>query len=202
MCSAFTKIPKHNKGLFLLKKIFILLTKSQTTISKVIALTTKDVYTHASISFNNSLYPMYSFSREHIHIPLPARIRIEPLFSGFYEKFDNIPCALYETEVDDNKYQNAKTMVEEMFDNRKEYGYNIIGLFCCRLGLAFERKNKFFCSQFVGKVLTDEDIVEMPKPPSLIRPNDFSNTKELKCIYQGNLHELKEILLKQRICSN
>lgn len=103
-----------------MKKIYVLLTKSKTTISKVISLTTRDAYTHASISFNETLFPMYSFSREHIYIPLPANIRIEPLYSGFYKKFDDIPCALYEIEVDDDKYYKAKKMVENMFKNREK----------------------------------------------------------------------------------
>ena len=178
-----------------MKKIYILLTKSKTTISKVISLTTNDSYTHASISFNENLCPMYSFSREHIHIPLPANIRIEPLYSGFYKKYDNIPCALYVVEVTDTKYDAAKKFVENMLKNRKNYNYNIIGLLFCRLGVKFERKNKFFCSEFVSKVLVDKNIIKIKKSPSLIRPNDFTNMQELHCLYEGKLCDLKQNLL-------
>ena len=183
-----------------MKKIYVLLTKSKTTISKIIALTTKDSYTHASISFNETLFPLYSFSREHIYIPLPANIRIEPLYSGFYKKFDNIPCALFEIEVDDNKYYKAKEMVEKMFENRDQYNYNLIGLVSCRLGVKYERKNKFFCSQFVGKVLSDKNIIQTNIPPSLLRPNDFTKMEELKCLYEGELYKLKQLLLNQKFC--
>jgi inositol transport system substrate-binding protein len=182
-----------------LKKVYILLTRSKTTISKVIALTTKDSYTHASISFSENLFPMYSFSREHIHIPLPANIRIEPLFSGFYKKYDKIPCALYSIDVDDEKYYSAKKFVEEMLENKKTYAYNLIGLLCCRFGFKYDRKNKYFCSEFVSKVLMEKNIVKLPKAPSLIRPNDFTNMEELKCLYEGELYELKQNLYMPQI---
>lgn len=46
-----------------MKSIYILLTKSDTYISKIIRLTTDDTYTHASISFTEDLEPLYSFGR-------------------------------------------------------------------------------------------------------------------------------------------
>ena len=97
-----------------MKKIYILLTRSDTWISKLINLATDDTYTHASISFESGLQPLYSFSRECIHLPLPAGLRHEPLDYGFFKKYDTIPCALYELEVSDEVYDTAKEEVEQM----------------------------------------------------------------------------------------
>lgn len=44
-----------------MRKIYILLTKSDTWVSHLIKLVTNDTYTHASISFEPGLQPMYSF---------------------------------------------------------------------------------------------------------------------------------------------
>ena len=79
-----------------MKKIYILLTKSDTWVSHLIKLVTNDTYTHASISFEPDLQPMYSFSRKFVNLPLPAGLRMEPLDRGFYKKYSYIPCALYE----------------------------------------------------------------------------------------------------------
>jgi inositol transport system substrate-binding protein len=68
-----------------MKSIYILLTKSDTYVSKIIGLVTDDHYTHASISFEENLQPMYSFSRKFVHSPLPAGLRVEPLQQGFYK---------------------------------------------------------------------------------------------------------------------
>ena len=84
------KRPERNRS------IYILLTKSDTCISKIINLTTADRYTHASISFEENLQPMYSFARKYVHFPLPAGLRHEPLDEGFFKRYSYIPCALYE----------------------------------------------------------------------------------------------------------
>ena len=70
-----------------MKSIFILLTKSDTYVSRIIRLVTADTYTHASISFDESLQPLYSFSRKYVNKPLPAGLQTESLTTGFFEKF-------------------------------------------------------------------------------------------------------------------
>ena len=79
-----------------MKSIYLLLTRSDTYVSKTIGLATSDKYTHMSISFDEKLEPLYSFARKYKRTPLPAGIRHEDLYSGFYEKCNHIPCALYE----------------------------------------------------------------------------------------------------------
>ena len=69
-----------------MRKIYILLTKSDTWVSHLIKLVTNDTYTHASISFEPDLQPMYSFSRKFVNLPLPTGLRVEPLNKGFYKK--------------------------------------------------------------------------------------------------------------------
>mgnify|MGYP000490185553 CR=1 FL=1 len=69
-----------------MKSIYLLLTRSDTYVSKTIGLATSDKYTHISISFDEKLEPLYSFARKYKRTPLPAGIRHEALYSGFYEK--------------------------------------------------------------------------------------------------------------------
>ena len=58
-----------------MKSIYLLLTKSDTYVSKTIGLATSDKYTHISISFEETLEPLYSFARKYKRTPLPAGIR-------------------------------------------------------------------------------------------------------------------------------
>ena len=60
-----------------MKDIYLLLTKSDTFISKAIYLVTQDSYTHISISFEENLQPMYSCARKYTYSPIPAGIRNE-----------------------------------------------------------------------------------------------------------------------------
>lgn len=151
-----------------MKSIYILLTKSDTIISKAIHLATSDQYTHVSISFDSSLQPLYSFSRKYIHLPLPAGIRHEPLSEGFYKKYHYIPCALYELRVNDEIYHNAKVITENMLKESKSYKFNVLGLVLCKLNIPYDRKNYYFCSEFVSEVLIKSQALHLPKIPCLM----------------------------------
>ena len=173
-----------------MKKIYILLTKSDTWVSRLIKLVTNDTYTHASISFAEDLQPMYSFSRKFVHLPLPAGLRVEPLDTGFYKKYHDIPCALYELDVADSVYDAARAEVERMMQDAAHCPFNLIGLLLCRLQIPFHRENQYFCSEFVSEVLARSHALAMPKAPSLMRPNDYAHLHPLVCRFEGRLNEL------------
>lgn len=174
-----------------MKSIYLLLTRSDTYISKTIGLATSDKYTHISISFEKSLEPLYSFARKYKRTPLPAGIRHEALYTGFYEKCNHIPCALYELKVDNKTYEKAKKYVNEMIENADDYRYNILGLILCRMNIAYDRKSYYFCSEFVSEVLLESNALKLPKHPSLMRPADYTKIEGLNCLFDGKLHELK-----------
>lgn len=173
-----------------MRKIYILLTRSDTWVSRLIGLATNDTYTHASISFEPDLQPMYSFSRRFVHLPLPAGLRVEPLDQGFYKKYDYIPCALYELQVTDRVYYAAKAEVERMMQDAGHCPFNLVGLLLCRLQIPFHRENQYFCSEFVSEVLARSHALAMPKVPSLMRPNDYTHLSQLTCRFEGRLNQL------------
>lgn len=96
-----------------MKTIYLLLTKSNSFVSKAIYYMTQDDYTHISISFEESLQPMYSCARKYTYTPLPAGIKNESLISGFYLKNSSIPCALYRIKVTEDKYNKAKALLKK-----------------------------------------------------------------------------------------
>ncbi|MBQ8803526.1 MAG: hypothetical protein IJZ53_07840 [Tyzzerella sp.] len=176
-----------------MKSIFILLTKSDTYVSRIIRLVTADTYTHASISFDESLQPLYSFSRKYVNKPLPAGLQTESLTTGFFEKYHYIPCALYELRVDDAIYYRAKAHVEHMMTEVSTYQFNVLGLFLCRLNIPFRRNRRYFCSEFVSEVLDKSNALTLPKRPSLMRPNDYTKIPLLACRFEGRLDNLLQV---------
>lgn len=177
-----------------MKKIYILLTNSNTIISRIIRILTADRYTHVSLSFEESLRPLYSFSRKYIYRPLPAGLRMEQLDKGFFKRFDTIPCALYSLEVEDEVYISAHDQVMSMVRNAGFYRFNIIGLILCRMNIPFKRKRHFFCSQFVSEILKNSNALKLPKNPSLMRPADYQKLPELEHLFTGNLRSLARAL--------
>ncbi len=172
-----------------MKSIYILLTRSETYISRMIGLLTADAYTHASIAFTPDLEPLYSFARKHT-LPLPAGFRVEGLDKGYYKKYGHIPCAVYELQVSDDAYEAAQQQVEQMMQDASMYRYNFMGLLLCKLNIVHHRKRHYFCSEFVSEVLQQSNALDLPKDPSLMRPVDFMELDELSCRYEGNVRTL------------
>lgn len=173
-----------------MKKIYILLTRSTTVLSKMVGLFTSDQYTHVSISFEESLQPMYSSSRKNGETLFPAGPCTENFYQGYLKKHPQIPCALYELNVSDEVYYAAKAEVEQIIAHADEYGFNIIGLMLCGMNIPYHRSDSYFCSQFVGEILHKSRAIKLPKDTSLMRPSDYMTIPELVCRFTGRLQEL------------
>ena len=173
--------------------IYILLTRSGTLLSGAISLFTGDSYTHVSLAFDPQLQSLCSFARRNAAFPLPAGLVRESLNGGYFCRHSEMPCALYALPVSHAAYRKARRKVEKMLENRLDYRYSIKGLALCKLGIEEEREGHYFCSQFVGEVLEDSGGCALPKPPSLMRPQDYASLPEARCIFRGSLYRLSAL---------
>ena len=171
-----------------MKEIYILLTRSDTSLSRIVHLVTGDRYTHASLIFDLDLRTAVSFTRDHKHWILPAGINEEELLDRYGQGADT-PCALYRLSVTDEAYFAVRKEVQDMLDRSEEYGFNIAGLILCRLGIPFTRRHHFFCSHFVGDVLERAGAIKLTKDPSVMRPRDYQDHPQLNCFYEGPMGE-------------
>ncbi len=173
-----------------MKIIYILLTKSNTLLSRLVHFVTADSYTHVAISFEGDLQPLYSSSRKNGRTIFPAGPCMEQLHQGYYRKNAQIPCILYELHVSDEAYMLAKQEVQNIMSNEHDYHFNIIGLLLCQLNIPYHRKHHFFCSQFVSEVLSKSNALRLPKDASLMKPSDYMYLPELLCRFRGQLQNL------------
>ena len=170
-----------------MKNIYILLTKSETILSKIVHLVTADAYTHVSIAFDENLQTLYSSSRKNGRTLFPAGPCREYLNKGYYKRHTQIPCAVYELKVSDEAYEKAIEEVQQIMAKANQYHFNIIGLLLCQFNIPYHRKHYFFCSQFVSEVLHRSQAVSLPKDTSLMRPIDYTQLPELLCRFRGYL---------------
>ena len=175
-----------------MKYIYLLLTRPNSVPSRLIAMFTSDPFTHVSIAFDENITVMYSFTRIYRYFPVPGGLVEEKITKGFYSSRGNTPCTLLRLSVSDEIFYKARKKVLDMLARRSEYSYNYLGLFLCKLGIPRVRHNKFFCSEFVGRVLEDSGALELTKPSSLIRPNDFRDMHNFEIIYIGALKTLQD----------
>lgn len=170
-----------------MRKIYIMLTKSETILSKIVHLITKDEYTHVSIAFEDSMHVFYSSSRKNGRTLFPAGPCREHLFIGYFNRHPNIPCTVYELEVENDVYEKAKEEVDRIMNKDHEFHFNIIGLLLCRLNISYDRQYNFFCSQFVGEILHRSKAVRLPKKSSLMRPVDYMKLPGISCYFSGTV---------------
>lgn len=167
--------------------IYILLTRSTTMISRAIQFTTGDDFTHSSIAYDDDLYTLYSFGRKYPRLMFPVGLISERLEYGFYRIHANMPCVLLGLSVSDGVYKNIRQRIDRMRSQSEDYRYDVRGLISCKLGKETNHPNKYFCSKFVSEVLEDSGAVGLPKPTSLMRPQDFMEMPQLTVLYRGSI---------------
>ena len=174
-----------------MKTIYILLTKSTTICSKVVYMATKSEYTHAAISLDKNFDRLYTFSRRHKRLLLPAGFVVESAYEGLMGDSNDMNCAVYEIEISDKSYEKLLRLFRHMDYHKEKYRYSVLGLPMCFFKRRFERKGYYFCSQFVYDALTRSGAVEKNAESSLFRPMDFRELPETKEIFKGNIRQLR-----------
>jgi hypothetical protein len=169
--------------------LYVVLTRTNTIISRLIYLFTRDEYTHAALSLDKELTEMYSFARKYTYNPFVGRFKHEYLGKGVYKHSKYLPGVVLEIEVPKESYDEARKLVEQFIANRSRYKYNFRGLIYGLLNKPTTREDRFLCSQFVYFVLNQSGVVDFHMPANLVRPVDFLGL-DAQIVFQGNLKEL------------
>lgn len=170
-----------------MKKVYLLFTDTGTLFTRMIKLYTKRTYNHASIAFDDHFQEVYSFGRKK-----PSN----PFIGGFVKEdirnalFLNSQCAIYSFWASKEQINNMKKVIYAIEKEQERYKYNLTGLITYTFNKPSQRKNAYFCSQFVAHVLKEGAGVDFDKPTSLISPYDLQCMDMLKLEYEGPLYYL------------
>lgn len=174
-----------------MRKIYILLSRTGTLPSRMIHLSLGGLYTHASIAITPETNKLYSFARRTLHNPLNAGFMLEDTKTHVFAVHQKCNCAVYSIEISDDAYANIEKVLKRFVANPKRFGYNFLGVIPSRLGIPWNRKHHFTCSQFVAYVLHVSGGVKLPKEYSLMMPNDFLDIVGMKLVYSGKIRDCK-----------
>lgn len=169
--------------------LYIVLTRTNTVISRLIKFFTNDDYTHAALAFDKDLDEMYSFGRKTTRNPFVGHFKQEHLDEGIYKISRQLPGLILEIEVPQDRYEEARKLLEEFIANRSRYKYNYRGLIYGILNKPTNQEDRFLCSQFVYYILYNSGIADFDRPSNLVRPQNFLEL-EGRVVYQGDLKEL------------
>lgn len=164
-------------------KVYILLTRSKTILSRAIHAVSGNKYTHASISFTGRRGPWYSYTRKDERFLFPAGWAQERVVFNGNRK---IPYALYSLEVTEEQYRRA-VRVEEL---SRQFRFDVTGLFDLAIGCRPSAKDAYFCSQFVSHILRESGIHAFKKPDNCVRPIDFMIIPGIKLEDSGLLSKI------------
>lgn len=171
------------------RKIYIVLSQTGTILSRILKTLSGDAYNHASIALDVELNDMFSFGRKNPYNPWVGGFVKESLYSGTFKRFKATQAVIIELETDADKYEAAKKQVKNMYINRKNYNYNVKGLFAAFFGKTCRQENHFYCSEFVNDVLVKNNIIKADMFSGIIHPIDFLKIPQSKIIYTGMLAE-------------
>ena len=159
--------------------VFIVLSSGNSLFASLIKKATHSEISHAMISFNSKLDPLYSFGtrpdgRLGFVINNPkARV------------WDKEDCkySVYVMYVTDKAKHAMQTRLADFVDNEKSLKYSFKGVLDIFRGRESEDDDKWFCSRFVMEIISKAQ--PLSKVPSLWRPSDISSLENISLVNRG-----------------
>ena len=180
-----------------MKQIYFVLTNTGTVLSKIIRFFMKDEYAHISLALDKTLKPMYSFGRLNPYNPFYGGFVCEYINKGTFKRFYKTKAKVIVFDIDDKKYEKLKQIIMDVEENKKEFKFNVIGLFAIYFGIKRKKNKAFYCAEFIKYIIEEANInLDLPE---LIRPEDFK-TIDGEVIYTGLLKDCDLNLYNLKVC--
>ena len=98
-------------------KLYLVLTRTNTNLSKAIRFFTKRTYNHISLALDDRLDSLYSFGRRRPKNPFYAGFVREDIPKGFYHYFNDTTCIIYELTVSDLQWHRLQSYLAPFITN-------------------------------------------------------------------------------------
>lgn len=171
------------------RDIYIVLSRTGTMFSNIIALFTQKEYSHVSLSLDSSFTQMFSFGRKIPTKVLPAGLVEENLYDGVFAMYPKSRCLICKVNITDEQFVFLQTEIDKFFKNKDNYKYSILGTVTAYFNKPYKREYYYFCSQFVSELLINSGIYKTDKLPEVIKPMDLLEIDNIEIIYEGFIKE-------------
>lgn len=139
-----------------MKYIYIQLSRHHNFIEDLTCFFRRGHYSHASIALSEYPEVYYSFNLKGFHI----------------EKADDT-AVHYSLLITDEQYGMIASKIQGMCCDQNKWHYSLLGVFLAFLHIPHNFKNRFYCSQFVMKLLKSSGVICSKKTSSTTLPNDL-----------------------------
>jgi len=171
------------------KYVYVIISRTPTSMGKIIRKFLKGKYNHASISLDENLSQMYSFCRLAVTNPLVGGIIRESVFTLTIGLKDDVPINVYRIPVTLEQYELISKFIYDIYNDEEVYYYNFIQA----LGLISKKKHAIYktyiCSEFVMETLRQGGLELTTLESYKITPTDISEIMGEFIYYSGNLKD-------------
>ena len=161
--------------------VYIVLSSGSSLFAKGIKAVTKSEFSHAMISFNSKLDPLYSFGTKAGGKGLGFVVN-NP--KDYVFDVEDAKYAVYVMFVTDKAKKAMKDALKFFIDNKDKLKYDFHGIADIWVGkTSDQRQGKWFCSRFVMFLISK--ATELSKAPSLWRPGDIDKLDSISLVNRG-----------------
>ena len=121
------------------------------------------------------------------YIPFIGGFVHESVDHGTFKRFYKTKTKIYSLEVNEEQYEKMKNIIADINANKKDYRFNVRGMFLAVVNQKLKRERYFYCAEFV-KYLLDESNLDV-NLPEIVKPDDFNKIDNLQEIYTGILRK-------------
>ncbi|MFA6948399.1 MAG: hypothetical protein WCQ72_05410 [Eubacteriales bacterium] len=137
-----------------MKTVYIVFSRTNTSIGKFIRFMTGGVYNHTSFSFEPSLCDMYSVSRYRCDVPLAGGFVVEhPARYAFGTDYNRVRVKIAALEISDERYEALHGRIDRYLDGGSDILYNTIGAVTSYLGHDLILRDTYTCVEFVSEAI-------------------------------------------------
>ena len=159
--------------------VFLVLSSGSSWFANAIKAVTKNEFSHAMISFNSKLDPLYSFgTRTDGKLGFVINNPKDRVWD-----IEDCKYSVYVMYVTDRAKRAMKKRLDDFVSKEKDLKYSFKGILDIWRGKESEKDEKWFCSRFVMEIISKAQ--NLSKVPSLWRPGDIEQLSNISLVNRG-----------------
>ena len=159
--------------------VFLVLSSGSSWFANAIKTVTKNEFSHAMISFNSKLDPLYSFgTRTDGKLGFVINNPKDRVWD-----IEDCKYSVYVIYVTDKAKRAMKKRLDDFVSKEKDLKYSFKGILDIWRGKESEKDEKWFCSRFVMEIISKTQ--NLAKVPSLWRPGDIEQLSNISLVNRG-----------------
>ncbi|PWL42765.1 hypothetical protein KP626_04460 [Christensenella sp. MSJ-20] len=167
--------------------LYVILSSTKTKIGYLIKKLSKTIYSHTSLSLDREMREMYSFARYYKSTPFYGGFIRETPARFSLGKPEPIYIKVFRLPVPRDQYESIQRRLHEM--GEEPYLYNLFSAIFQSMGKGFDTEKAYTCSEFVARMLREENLAQIPMEEARCLPRDFETILAEYLYYEGDLWE-------------